>query len=88
MITTSQSELMDRDSTSETHLWQAVITDAIEEWTKGPVRRQRIAEEYLFHSNDFAAVCESAGMNAEYLRTRLLKLRAQAEHEATAALAA
>jgi hypothetical protein len=88
MNTKTEIAVVNLDSTSETHLWQAVITDAIEEWTKGPMRRQQIAEQYLFHSTDFAAVCQSAGMNAEYLRSKLRKLRARTEREIVVPLAA
>ena len=66
----------ERDGSQETRLWQAVLVNTIEEWVSGPLRRRREAEQFLFSDNsDFRLVCESAGMNAECLRTRLAKLR-------------
>ena len=59
-------------------IWKAVLAHTIKEWVSGPLRRQREAEQYLFNDNsDFRLVCESAGMNADSLRTRLKKLRKQ-----------
>jgi hypothetical protein len=69
----------DQELTSEKRLWQAVILHTILEWTSGPLRLRRQAEEYLFgdHS-DFSVVCQSAGMDAGRLRAGLKKLKAQA----------
>ena len=62
----------------EERIWKAVLAHTIKEWISGPLRRQREAEQYLFNDNsDFRLVCESAGMNADSLRTRLNKLRKQ-----------
>ena len=62
----------------EERLWQAVIVSTIEEWISGPLRRSREAKAFLFtDSRDFRLVCQSAGMNADSLRTRLAKLRKQ-----------
>lgn len=62
--------------TPETRLWQAVILSAVQDWVSGRLRVQREAEAYLFQDNiDFPQVCESAGMDAERLRSRLKKLR-------------
>ncbi len=64
----------------EARLWQAVLVTTIEEWVSGPLRRRREAEQFLFaNSRDFQLVCESAGMNAENLRSRLEKLRNKSE---------
>ena len=60
-------------------VWQAVIVSTIREWISGPLRRKLEAEKYLFSKNsDFTLVCESAGMNADFLRARLCKLKRQA----------
>lgn len=57
-------------------VWQAVIVSTIREWISGPLRRKLEAEKYLFSKNsDFTLVCESAGMNADFLRARLWKLK-------------
>lgn len=62
----------------ETRLWQAVIATTIQEWVSGPLNAQREAERYIFsRKSDFNLVCESAGMNPDYLRGRLERLRKQ-----------
>ena len=62
----------------EKRMWQAVIVTAIQEWISGPLRFKRKAEEYLFHDQkDFPLVCQSAGMDADRLRTKLKRLRLQ-----------
>jgi hypothetical protein len=78
MQTTMATIGKEREAGPETRLWQAVITHTIQEWVSGPLRRQREAEQFLFSDNsDFLLVCESAGMDAKFLRTRLAKLRKQ-----------
>jgi hypothetical protein len=65
----------DEETLPEMRIWQAVITSTVEEWVHGPLRRKREAEEYLFSDNkDFRTVCESAGMDPDYLRSRLQQL--------------
>jgi hypothetical protein len=60
----------------ETRLWQAVILSAVEDWVSGRLRTKREAEVYLFEDEiDFPQVCESAGMDADRLRSRLKKMR-------------
>jgi hypothetical protein len=60
----------------ETRLWQAVILSAVQDWISGQGRSKREAELYLFHDQtDFPQVCQSAGMDAERLRSRLSRLR-------------
>jgi hypothetical protein len=78
METTIATIGKEREAGPETRLWQAVIAHTIQEWVSGPLRRQREAEQFLFGDNsDFVMVCQSAGMDAKYLRTRLAKLRKQ-----------
>jgi hypothetical protein len=68
--------LRDPGAQAESRLWQAVIVSTIQEWISGPLRLKRQAEEYLFADNsDFPAVCQSAGMDADQLRRKLLRLR-------------
>jgi hypothetical protein len=88
MIGESSSNAVDTSGACEQQLWQAVIARAIEEWLHGSGRRKDAAEYYLFSNDrDFFAVCRSAGMNPEYLRTRLTKLQGQAARENHAAAA-
>jgi hypothetical protein len=64
---------------AELRLWQAVIVSTIEEWISGPLRLKRQAEEYLFKDSDFSLVCQSAGMDVDRLRTKLTRLKIEAE---------
>lgn len=67
---------MELETGPETRLWRAVIANAVADWVSGPLRTKREAEAYLFDDqSDFSRVCESAGMNAELLRSRLKSLR-------------
>lgn len=64
------------ETAPETRLWQAVILSAVEDWVSGALRTKREAEIYLFEDQvDFPRVCESAGMDADRLRSRLKRLR-------------
>jgi hypothetical protein len=75
-MSTSATLISIPDPTAEARLWQAVIANAVQEWLCGPLRRKRAAERYLFEDQeDLRRVCESAGMNMEWLRSRLWKLR-------------
>lgn len=67
------------ESATETRLWLAVVTDAVQDWMHGPLRVRREAEEYLFHDErDFPELCERAGLNASLLRAKLIRARARA----------
>jgi len=60
----------------EHRLWSAVIVNTVQEWLSGPLGLSQPAEQYLFHDEkDFPWVCESAGMNADRLRSRLVRMR-------------
>jgi len=62
--------------TPEQRLWKAVIAKTLEEWISGPTRRQEAAEIYLLHDKkDFRIVCQSAGVDPERLRRRLIELK-------------
>ena len=70
------TERIPHEKTMEQGLWRAVIAGTIAEWFSGPLSRRREAEAYLFgDTTDFHQVCESAGMNATHLLSRLKKLR-------------
>ena len=70
---------------AEQKLWRAVIASTVEEWTSGPIRRQREAEQFLFQDNDdYRTVCYSAGIDPGNLRDRLEKIRARTNAEAVA----
>jgi hypothetical protein len=60
----------------EMRLWQAVVLNTIQEWVSGPLRRKREAEDYLFKDQrDFPLVCQSAGLDAGQLRSKLARLK-------------
>jgi hypothetical protein len=70
------SLLIGNTPVGEEQLWRAVIASTIREWISGPLRRKYEAEEYLFGGGkDFPLVCQSAGIDAGRLRTRLMQLR-------------
>jgi hypothetical protein len=67
---------------SEQKLWRAVIASTVDDWIHGPIRRQREAEQFLFHDDrDYRTVCSSAGIDPENLRARLQKIRASTNTE-------
>jgi hypothetical protein len=67
---------------AEQKLWRAVIATTVQEWIRGPLRRQREAEQFLFDDNkDYRTVCYSAGINPGNLRDRLQKIRARGAAE-------
>lgn len=68
-------EGMGHDFFVERRLWLAVVVQAVEEWRDGTLRDRRLAQQFLFDdSNDFQAVCANAGLDAENLRSKLLKI--------------
>jgi hypothetical protein len=70
---------------AEQKLWRAVIASTVEEWIHGPLRRQREAEQFLFHDDtDYRTVCFSAGIDPRDLRNRLQKIRTRTHAEAVA----
>jgi hypothetical protein len=70
---------------SEQKLWRAVIASTVADWIHGPIRRQREAEQFLFHDdNDYRTVCSSAGIDPGNLRNRLQKIRSRTNAEAVA----
>jgi hypothetical protein len=70
---------------AEQRLWRAVIASTVQEWMRGPLRRQREAEQFLFHDKkDYSTVCYSAGIDPENLRDRLDKYRARTAAEVSA----
>jgi hypothetical protein len=67
------------DSATETRLWLAVVTAAVEEWMHGPLRMRREAAAYLFDDQrDFPDVCARAGLDVSLLRMKLTRVRARA----------
>ena len=72
---------VDTGTAGEVHLWQAVIVDAIEEWSKGPLRSRKQAENFLFaDEDDFPLVCSSAGIDYRRLRAGLARLQNRLRH--------
>ena len=65
-----------QERTTENLLWRGVIARTIQEWLSAPLRSKLEAERYLFeNSADLSLVCELAGINVGYLRTRLNNVR-------------
>lgn len=63
------------DSAGERTLWLAVVMQAVEEWRNGTLRNRRLAQQFLFDdSKDFHVVCANAGLDADNLRCKLLKI--------------
>jgi hypothetical protein len=59
---------------SARRLWTAVLLTAVEDWRNGTLRAQREAQAFLFDSDeDFAMVCNNAGLDFGDFRARLLK---------------
>jgi hypothetical protein len=60
----------------ETLFWRVVIARTIQDWLSDSANVQRGAERYLFqNSEDLSLVCASAGINVNYLRDHLNKIR-------------
>ena len=75
----------DDQEIAEQKLWRAVIAGTVQDWIRGPIRRQREAEQFLFHDdNDYRTVCFSAGIDPGNLRNRLQKIRSRTNTEAIA----
>lgn len=74
----------DEEKRMEVRLWQAVVVTTIQEWVSGPLRRKREAEDYLFKDErDFPLVCQSAGLDAGRLRSKLARLKQPEELRAS-----
>jgi hypothetical protein len=81
-MSVEMAQIADVTEPAEQKLWRAVIVSTVEEWVRGPLRRKREAEQFLFYDNqDYRTVCYSAGINPEDLRGRLQKIRARREAE-------
>jgi hypothetical protein len=78
MLNSFETANVDGENLPEVRLWRMVIASTIREWVSGPLSTSRQAEHYLLsNKSDFKLVCESAGMDHEFLRNRLLKLRSR-----------
>jgi hypothetical protein len=70
-----RQEAENNASEAERRLWLAVLMQAVEDWRGGPLRAQRVAQDFLFSTgNDFETVCANAGLDAGNLRSKLLKI--------------
>jgi hypothetical protein len=67
--------MVTEDFIGQRRLWLAVVMQAVEEWRNGTLRNKRKAQEFIFDDrNDFETVCANAGLDAENLRSKLLKI--------------
>ncbi len=81
----TQVDENEQQGIAEQKLWRAVIASTVEEWMRGPIRRQREAEQFLFRDDhDYRTVCFSAGIDPRSLRDRLEKIRTRTNAEAVA----
>jgi len=72
---TASSESVTEEFIAERRLWMAVVANAVEDWKSGTLRSRRLAQHFLFESNeDFDLVCACAGLDADNLRSKLLKI--------------
>lgn len=77
---TLEQEAVTEECISERRLWTAVIVTAVEDWRNGTLRARRAAQSFLFEDeSDFQSVCESAGLNPDSLRSRLVKIGKKVE---------
>jgi hypothetical protein len=62
-------------SIGERRLWLAVLMQAVEDWRGGTLRARRKAQEFIFgERHDFEMVCANAGLDADNLRSKLLRV--------------
>src|SRR5580692_12670343 len=65
---------------SARRLWTAVLINAVEDWRNGTLRARREAQTFLFDNDeDFAMVCNNAGLDFSDFRVRLLKIGRRVE---------
>jgi hypothetical protein len=65
---------------SARRLWTAVLLNAVEDWRNGTLRARREAQTFLFDNDeDFAMVCNNAGLDFSDFRVRLLKIGRRVE---------
>jgi hypothetical protein len=65
---------------SARRLWTAVLLNAVEDWRNGTLRVSREAQTFLFdYDEDFAMVCNNAGLDVGDFRVRLLKVGRRVE---------
>jgi hypothetical protein len=71
--------VMSRDvECPENRLWLAVLARTVEEWVSGPLRLQRMAEDFLFNNQaDYLTVCECAGLDPDGFRQKLMRLKSR-----------
>ena len=72
---TLPSNSVSNASYAERRLWLAVLVQAVEDWRSGTLRARRTAQSFLFETTtDFETVCANAGLDADNLRSKLLKI--------------
>lgn len=80
--TAGTQEVTVQDASAERRLWLAVLALAVEDWTRGSLKTKRTAQRFLFEDgSDFRTVCASAGLDADSLRSKLLKIGRRVEME-------
>jgi hypothetical protein len=70
------------ETSTETIFWRVVLARTIQDWLSKSASARREAERYLFqNSADLSLVCASAGINVDYLRDHLNKVRGCKLHD-------
>jgi hypothetical protein len=74
-VRAGQQEMFNEGPLGERRLWLAVVMQAVEDWRGGTLRAKRQAQEFMFEERkDFDVVCANAGLDAENLRQKLVRL--------------
>ncbi|MGA9571908.1 MAG: hypothetical protein WBS17_17640 [Candidatus Acidiferrales bacterium] len=79
-VSSEMHNAVTEDLISARRLWTAVLLTAVEDWRNGTLRAQREAQAFLFdNEEDFATVCNNAGLDVGDFRVRLLKIGRRVE---------
>jgi hypothetical protein len=74
-VQSGRQEVFTESPIGERRLWLAVVMQAVEDWRGGTLRAKRQAQEFMFEEKkDFDTVCANAGLDAENLREKLLRI--------------
>jgi hypothetical protein len=79
-VSSKMHNAVTEDLISARRFWTAVLWTAVEDWGNGTLRVQREAQAFLFDNDeDFAMVCNNAGLDFSDFRVCLLKIGRRVE---------